>query len=263
MELSDELFADIRRTLGLGAHASASASGAVAGRRAERTDASQVKVRIEPFGARQGGRAITLLDLSRRGVSFLDNRAWGAGEKVVIHLPRSSRHVIRFLCIVRNSRVAGEQFRVGAEFLDERDAESTMVIRSHQGAAAADAAAEAAPAECEAVAGRRAPRKHFRKAGAFAQVHTYENGVAGPIIEADVVDLSDGGVGFLCAGTLRTGQKLMIRCSQRGGKPVTRLCEVITCRASDAGGYRIGARFVEYKARSLAQKVASWFGAKG
>jgi hypothetical protein len=266
MELSDELFADIRKTLGLGLHLHDPADAGpavVAARRAERTDASQVKVKLEPFGARHSRREITLLDVSKRGVSFLDRRAWGAGDKLVILLPRSSTHVIRFLCVVRNSRMADKRFRIGAEFVDERSAPATMVIRSPEAMAAADADAASAAAECEAIAGRRAPRKHFAKAGAWAQLHTYENGCAGPILEADVVDLSDGGVGFLCARELPEGLKLIIRCCPRGGKPVTRMCEVVTCRASDAGGYRIGARFVEYRGRSLAQKLAGWFGAKG
>src|SRR5688572_731494 len=99
MELSDELFADIRKSLKLGAgdtgDATATASaGAGTARRAGRMDAAQVKVAIEHVGALQGRHAITLLDVGKRGVSFVDDRAWGAGEKFVIHLPRSARHVI-------------------------------------------------------------------------------------------------------------------------------------------------------------------------
>jgi len=261
MQLSDELFSDIRRTLGLGECDDSAC--AIAGRRSERTDAAEIKtkVEIEHFGARQGRHAITLLDVSKRGVSLVDDRAWGAGEKFVMHLPRSRSHVIRFLCVVRNSRVVDGKFRIGAEFIDEREAPSTMVIRTAKAKAAADAF-EAAAADSEASAGRRAPRKRFAKAAAWAQLHTFENGVAGPILEADVVDLSDGGVGFICAGELSVGQKLIVRCCPAGGKPVTRMCEVVTCRANDAGGYRVGTRFIQYKGRSLSQKLAGWFGAQ-
>jgi hypothetical protein len=261
MELSDELFAGIRKSLGLG-ESGAAGTFVVAGRRAGRMDASEVKVQIEHVGARQGRHAITLLDVSKRGVSFLDDRAWGAGEKLVMYLPRSPKHLIGFLCVVRNSRVADEQFRIGAEFVDQREAPSTMVIRSVPGQAAAEAAAADAAAS-EADAGRRAPRKRFPKAGAWAQLHTYENGAVGPVLEADVVDLSDGGVGFICDRALAPGQKVMVRCCPAGGKPVTRMCEVVTCRASDAGGYRVGTRFVEFRGRSLTQTVAGWFRAKG
>ena len=263
MELSDELFADIRKTLGLG-ETGTGGTPTAGGRRAGRFDASEVKVEIEHVDARQGRHTVTLLDVGKRGVSFVDDRAWGAGEKLIMHLPRSPRHVIRFLCVVRNSRVADQRFRTGAEFVDEREAPATMVIRSVRGQAAAEAAAAtAAAAESEAIAGRRAPRKRFAKSGAWAQLHTYENGAVGPVLEADVVDLSEGGVGFLCASALAPGQKLMVRCCPAGGKPVTRMCEVVTCRASDAGGYRVGTRFIEFRGRSLTQKVAGWFRAKG
>jgi hypothetical protein len=195
-------------------------------------------------------------------VSLLDNRAWGAGEKFVIYLPRTQSHVIRFLCVVRNSRVVDDLFRIGAEFVDDREAPSTMVIRSPHARAAVEAA-DAAAASAEASAGRRAPRKRFAKAAAWAQLHTFENGEAGPILEADVVDLSEGGVGFICDHELRIGQKLMVRCSPAGVKPVTRMCEVVTCRAADTGGFRIGTRFVEYKGRSLSQTLSGWFRARG
>jgi hypothetical protein len=258
MELSDELFAEIRKALGLGNGASDAGTSI---RRAERMDASHMKVQIEHVGALQGLHAITLLDVAKRGVSFMDDRAWGAGEKLVMYLPRSRSHMLRFLCVVRNSRVAEKGFRIGAEFVNEREAPATMVIRSEKAMAAA-AAAEAAAADLEASAGRRAPRKRFAKSSAWAQLHTYENGAAGPILEADMVDLSEGGVGFICADALPPGQKLMVRCCAAGGKPVTRMCEVVTCRRNDAGGHRIGTRFVEFKGRSLSQKLAGWFGSK-
>ena len=260
MELSDQLFADIRKTLRLGECDDSACPSS--GRRGGRTDGAHVKVEIEHVGARQGRHAITLLDLAKRGVSLLDDRAWGAGEKFAMYLPRTSKHVIRFLCVVRNSRVVDGQFRIGAEFVDEREAPSTMVIRSPQAMAAA-AALEAATADAEASAGRRTPRKRFAKSAAWAQLHTFENGAAGPILEADVVDLSEGGVGFICARKLDVGQKLMVRCSRMGEKAVTRMCEVVTCRATDAAEFRIGTRFIAYKGRSIAQTLSGWFRAKG
>jgi hypothetical protein len=270
MQLSDELFADIRKAMGLGddgdttaAGAPASnASGAPACRRSGRMDASQARVEIQPFGALQGRRAIALQDVSKRGVSFVDDRAWGAGEKFVIFLRRSATHVIPFLCVVRNSRVADDRFRIGAEFVDEREAPARMVIRSPH--AQADAvAAEAAVATAEASAGRRAPRKRFPKAGAWAQLHTYENGAAGPILEADVVDLSEGGVGFICDAALDPGQKLIVRCCPAGGSATTRMCEVVTCRPQDGGGFRVGTRFIAYTGRRLSQVLFGWLRTKG
>jgi hypothetical protein len=40
------------------------------------------------------------------------------------------------------------------------------------------------------------------------------------------------------------------------------MCAVVTCRPVDSGGYRIGTRFIEYKGRSLSQKLAGWLGSK-
>jgi hypothetical protein len=268
MQLSDELFADIRKAMGLGdegdaaAAPASTASGAPASRRSGRMDASQVRVEIQPFGALQGRRAIALQDVSKRGVSFVDDRAWGAGEKLVIFLRRSASHVLPFLCVVRNSRVADDRFRIGAEFVDAREAPArTMVIRSPHAHADA-AAAEAVVATAEASAGRRAPRKRFPKAGAWAQLHTYENGAAGPILEADVVDLSEGGVGFICDAALNPGQKLIVRCCPAGGSATTRMCEVVTCRPQDGGGYRVGTRFIAYTGRRLSQVLFGWLRTK-
>jgi hypothetical protein len=107
---------------------------------------------------------------------------------------------------------------------------------------------------------RRAPRTRFNKAAAPAQIHTYEMETAGPILEADVVDLSEGGVGLICSVQLPPGRKLMVRLSPPDGKPMTRYCEVVSCRRNDAGGYRIGTRFVEYKKeRSLPQMLVGLF----
>ena len=274
MELSDELFADIRKAMKLSdggdaAGASSSSSSSSSCRRAGRMDASQVRVEIQPFGARQGRRLIALQDVAKRGVSFFDDRAWGAGEKFWIFLRRSASHVIPFLCVVRNSRVADDRFRIGAEFVDERDVPAPMVIRSPHAAAeaaraeAAAAAAKDNAASAEASAGRRAPRKRFAKAAAWAQLHTYENGAAGPILEADVVDLSDGGVGFICAVALDPGKKLVVRCCPAGGQPTTRMCEVVTCRRHDGGGYRVGTRFIAFTGRRLSQVLFGWLGMKG
>ena len=48
--------------------------------------------------------------LKLRGVSFYDNRAWAAGQKFVMHLPRSAEHVIPLLsAIERVQDVSGVQ----------------------------------------------------------------------------------------------------------------------------------------------------------
>jgi hypothetical protein len=257
MELSDDLFTDIRRTLGLDASSSAapdapSPGGAgAAKRRASRADASRARAEIEVPGSFISRHRVTLIDLSPRGVSFFDTQPWGAGKKLVMYLPRFPEHVIPLLCIVRYSRVIEGFFRIGVEFVNHYEAGSAMSLLDDS-RKPADAAVEIDPI-------RGAPRKRFNRAAAPAQLHIYEMETAGPIIEADVVDLSDGGVGLVCAFQLPPGRKIMVRLCPPDGKPMTRMCEVVSCRRDDACGYRIGTRFIEYKpSRSLPQTIVGW-----
>jgi len=174
----------------------------------------------------------------------------------VMHLPRSPEQVIPLLCTVRNSRMVDGWFRVGVEFVSHYEAVG-MVLRDPVVTAANTPAPTSDP-------GRRAPRKRFNRAAAPAQLHTYEMETAGQIVEADVVDLSDGGVGLVCSFQLPPGRKIMVRLTPPGGKTMTRMCEVVSCRRNDTGGYRLGTRFIEYKpsSRSLPQMLVGLFRGK-
>ena len=258
MKLSDELYIEIRSTLRLDAAGNAadgqsSAAAAASGRRDDRVDASLRRVPIEAFGSLQTRHAVTLVDFGPRGVSFLDNRAWGAGEKIVMHLPRTLEHVVPVLCMVRNSRVVDGMFRIGAEFVHEYEAApAATLIRDITGVSSG---AESVP---DHSAGRRAPRSHLPRSATFAQMHTYDQGATGPILEAEVVDFSEAGAGMICATQLAPGQKLIVRLSPPGSKTITRMCEVVTCRPLDAGGYRIGMCFTQFKGRSLVGALFGW-----
>ena len=70
MELSDDLFEDIRKTLGL---RDGDGDGG-AKRRASRTDASRARAELELPGSLNPRRRVTLIDLGRGGVSFFDNQ---------------------------------------------------------------------------------------------------------------------------------------------------------------------------------------------
>jgi hypothetical protein len=257
MELSDELFEDIRKTMGLAGSEvgeppiAAAAKDRAKMRRASRSDASRTRAEIEIPDTPVPRRMVRLIDLGRRGASFFDNHAWSAGQKFVLHLPRTPKHLIPLLCIVRNVRPVEDWLRIGAEFINYYESAAIAIARDDLGAEGS--------VEVDSV--RRAPRTRFKKAPAPAQLHTYEFDTAGPILEADVVDLSDGGAGLLCAHQLPPGRKLMVRLCPPGGKTMTRMAEVVSCRRNDAGGYRIGTRFIEYKpggARSLPQVLFGW-----
>ncbi|MEA2733934.1 MAG: PilZ domain [Humisphaera sp.] len=257
MKLSDDFFTEIRKTLRLDegdADVDRSAQAATAdGRREDRVDASHRRVPIAAFGTLQRRHAVTLLDLGPRGVSFLDNRAWGAGEKIIMYVPRTLDHVVPLLCVVRNTRVVDGLFRVGAEFAHEHEASATQVMRDINGDVSGSAEAVS-----DESAGRRAPRSRLPRAAAWAQMHTYDQGKAGPILEAEVVDLSENGIGLICAAEVTPGRKLVVRFCPPGGKTITRMCEVVTCRPLDAGGYRVGMRFTAYEGRSLVGALFGW-----
>ena len=255
MELSDELFEDIRKTLGLSGMEvgeppiATDAKHRAKMRRASRSDASRTRALIEIPDTPVPKRYVRLIDLGRRGAAFFDNYAWAAGTKFVMHLPRTEDHVIPLLCIVRNVRAVEQWLRVGIEFVNHYETSSIAVARDDIGA---EGTVEVDPV-------RRAPRTRFKNAPAPAQLHTFEFETAGPILEADVVDLSDGGAGLLCAHQLPPGRKLMVRLCPPGGKTMTRMAEVVSCRRTDAGGYRIGTRFIEYKpGRRLPQVLFGW-----
>jgi hypothetical protein len=277
MELSDDLFADIRRTLGLeggdgsetdgppiasgNSSSNSNSKGGSAKRRANRSDASRARAEIEVPGMMNQRKRVTLIDLSRGGVAFFDAQPWAPGTKMVLHLPRSPEHVIPLLCMVRNSRVVQGYFRVGVEFVTHYDSGSGGIALTRD-------PAERAAGTVEIDKGRRATRTRFNRAAAPAQLHTYDMDTAGRIVEGDVVDLSEGGVGLVCQFQLPPGRKLMVRMTPPGQKTMTRMCEVVSCRRNDSGGYRIGTRFVEYKpssssSRSLPQTLVGWFRAKG
>jgi PilZ domain len=257
MELSDDLYTEIRKTLGLSGTDSGEPPIAAEGkgrsrvnRRVSRADASRARAQIELPGTLIPPRYVRLIDFGQRGVSFFDNRTWAAGQKLVMHLPRSAEHMIPLLCVVRNVRAVEEWLRIGVEFVNHHEAARMAVARE-------DVKSEPT-VEVDPI--RRTPRTRFNKAAAPAQIHTYEMETAGPILEADVVDLSDGGVGLICSVQLPPGRKLMVRLCPPDGKPMTRYCEVVSCRRNDAGGYRIGTRFVEYKKeRSLPQMLVGLF----
>ena len=252
MQLSDDLFDGIRKTLGSGGEQTWDSRK---GRRAARLAAS-VPVKILPYGmAGTRPRTVSLVDLSKRGVSFVDDRTWAAGEKVIVHLPRSAQHLIPFVCEVRNAKVSGGQFRIGAEFIDDVELSRHALLRGVGGVIESNAQAYIPMTQ----AGRTAKRQWFGET-ARAQLHTYRKDNPGPILEAEVADLSDVGVGLICANELLVGTTIMVRLCPPGGKTMTRMCRVANCRVLDNGTYRVGATFVKSASpKGAVQVLLGWF----
>ena len=253
MQLSDDLFDNIRKTLGLSGAATWEARR---GRRATRLE-TVARVPLEPFGQIGGrGRMVTLADLSKRGVSLVDDRTWAVGEKLILRLPRSADNVIPFVCVVRNAKVTADgQFRIGAEFIDDADLSRDELLRGVDGVTTASIQSHVPMTQ----AGRGAKRQWFGTA-ARAQLHTYRKETPGPILEAEIADLSDAGVGLICATEMLAGQTIMVRMCPPGGKTMTRMCVVANCRVLDSGNYRIGATFVAGpKLKGAVQMLLGWF----
>jgi hypothetical protein len=258
MKLSDDLFEGIRATLGV---SEATTWEARLGRDSARAGAAFTpecapRVEIEPFGhAGTLRRLVALMDVSKRGVSIVDDRTWAAGEKFVIHLPRTPENIIPLLCQVRNGRMSGTNFRIGAEFVGDTELGREHLRRGTGGVSSGPSQ----PFIPMTQTGRQAPRRWFGKT-APAQLHTYQQETPGPIMEAEVADLSDTGVGLISVSQLPVGQTIMVRLCPPGGKTMTRMCVVANCRLLDSGHYRIGTTFVQSpKLKGGLQVLLGWF----
>jgi hypothetical protein len=264
MKLSDDLFFAICKALAV-APPPSSATDDGKRRRAMRLQV-RLPVEIEPFGKLGGARRqATLADLSCRGIALIDDRTWAAGQKLVVYLPRASVEHVSLVCTVRNARLAGAGFRIGAEFTDQSEMPEEAFVPSAEGVFQCTTAMDRGAAMNHA--GRKSHRMQFGGASAPAQLHTYRGSDTGPIVEAEIVDLSDSGVGLLCGTALSDGQTFAVRLCPPGGKTLTRMCIVTSCRPVDADRFRIGARFIPTPQpqphRTMAQVLMGWFRGNG
>jgi hypothetical protein len=258
MRLSDDLFTAICQGLRLPSPI-AQAAGEPRLRKLSRVKAN-VAVALEPFG-RVGAtrRRVIVKDLSPRGIAVIDDRTWAAGERLIIHLPRLGGGWMSMVCTVRNSRMSGGGFRIGAEFTEESEIPGESIMRAADGVLQCPTAADFSAAQTHT--GRRASRKTVPSTSAAAQLHTYSDGDTGPVIEAEVIDLSDSGVGLICGTRLGEGQSVLIRLCPPGGKTLMRMCQIVSCRPVDATRFRVGARFIAMprQPRSVTQVLMGWF----
>lgn len=241
MHISDDLYTDIRAAIGIRDPAPLDAPGTpgVPHRDDARAEIA-VEVEVEPYGVcNPRRRKVMLKDFSAGGVSWIDGFTLAANDKLIIHLPRASiRQTVPIVCEVRNCRVGDGHFRVGAEFIMGDTTQAEFVV-SAQGVYQRH---NDARVKLKNNCGRSAPRTQVR-----ARVQLHLSGASdrpGPVLEADLADISKTGAGVTCNQPLLVGQKLMavIHLANRD-RPFTQMAVVVNCREIMPGKFRTGVRF--------------------
>ncbi len=291
MQLSDEVFSSICRTLGLdkqvyagfwevvkppakgqGEEAGAGKAAAtlapceVACRReAERHDTDETYVDYETCGSVANRRKVALRNLSSTGCGLLDDRPARAGETVVLHLPFEKGRTVPILSRVQNSKVLGNgRFRVGVRFISWAEADSELKFIDNEDAPPRKRVRDDAVAALREEDG--VSKKPDRRDGRVSlrgrvEFHAIDKGEVGPLQHGRGGDVSPRGLGFLCENSMPVAQKFVARYTMPDGRAVSRLCVVAHCRAVDKG-FRIGARFLSAKNekldKGLLAKLPNW-----
>ena len=278
MELSIELFEQIVGALGAGS-AAGTPQGDAEKRRAARINLD-VEVEIVPHGvASARPRKVKLLSLSRSGAAVRDWASMQAGEKIVLHLPKAGGGAVPVVCMVRNTRLSGGEFRLGVQFLSTVEKTGPEMLRGVSGIVGrAVSAGNIDVIEQVALNGvdpTRTGREHRANVNVQALMSPFENGAAGPMHVVTVRDISPGGgVCVLDHEEMRRDQQFVLQIPRKAGKPLTMLCTVADCRRLDDVQFRIGARFETKVAeatseddeeptgvRRLFTRVRRWFAA--
>jgi PilZ domain len=293
MQLSDEVFSSICRTLGLdrqiyagfwevvkppakeqkvqaegttGATATLAPCEVACRREQERHNTDETYVDFETCGSAANRRKVALRNLSSSGCGLLDDRPARAGETVVVHLPFEKGRTVPILCRVQNSRVLGSgRFSVGVKFISWAEADSELKFISNEDAPTRKRVRDDAVAALREEDG--VSKKPDRRDGRVSlrgkvEFHAIDKGEVGPLQLGRAGDVSPRGLGFLSENSLPVAQKFVARYTMPDGRAVSRLCVVAHCRAVDKG-FRIGARFLSAKNekldKGLLAKLPAWF----
>jgi hypothetical protein len=210
------------------------------------------------MGAKQ--RQAKLRSLSRTGAAVIDHLTRQAGDKLVLYLPKPDGQSVPIVCMVMNTRISGEGFRVGMKFLSRAEQTGPAMIRSAQGLInrpvnpgqlhILDAIAWNGPARATVVgdagdgAARPEQREQRVEINVQAMMSPYEDGRSGAIEFVTVKDISaDGGVCILRAEAMKRDEQFLLQIPRPQGKPLTLICTVVGCRRLDDDNFRIGARY--------------------
>ena len=247
MELTTELFDQIVTALGAADQARGAAHDGENRRAARLNLAAQVAmVRYNVTTAQP--RNVKLLSLSRSGAAVLDWGTMQAGEKVVLHLPTGGGATVPVVCMVKNTRLSGGEFRLGVQFLSANEQTGAPVLRGvdgivnqpvHEGQV--DVLDEIA---AKGIDPRKTGREHRVELNVQALLSSFSDGQAGPMHFATVKDISaGGGVCVIQAGEMAKDERFVLQVPRKKGAPLTMLCTVVDCKSLDDTTFRIGARF--------------------
>ena len=286
MEIAKELFDQIVEALAKKGAAGQGEPERAHEQRSSSRIAISADVMVSPHGvvsAKQ--RHAKLRSLSRSGAAVMDHLTRQAGEKLVLHLPKPDGTTVPIVCMVMNTRISGEGFRVGMKFLSRAEETGPAMLRGVQGlisrpvdpgelhildkiawngtAAGAtvltDRGQDANPAKS---------REERVEIDVQAMMAPYEDGRTGAIEMVTVKDISaDGGVCILRGEAMKRDEQFMLQIPRPKGKPLMLICTAIACRRLDDDNFRIGARYetrlsVEDKRRAatgLLARVRRWF----
>jgi hypothetical protein len=279
MELDAELFEQITTALGAQRDEAEAGRDGVWHRTAGRYTVA-ADVLLEPHGVRSPRpRRVKLRSLSRTGAAILDTVPAQPGERVLIHLPKPDGHAIPIVCVIRNIRMSGPEFRIGMQFMSQAEQTGPQVVRGTDGLI--NRPPETGPLDVlERIARERPMHPGTGPTGdrdervvinAQGMMCSYSDGRTGPVYFVKVKDISPaGGVCIVQPEPMEPGEQFVLQIPRRQGTALTLICTAIGCRRLDDDSFRIGARFVTTLLRDVTnpsgrngiiQRVRRWFAA--
>jgi hypothetical protein len=273
MELETKLFDQIVTALGAADDAGAAARDADNRRAARLNLAAQVQ--MVRFGVTTAQpRNVKLLSLSRSGAAVLDWGTMQAGEKVILHLPKGGGATVPVVCMVKNTRLSGAEFRLGVQFLSANEETGAPVLRGvdgivnrpvHEGHVnVLDAIATCG------VDPIKTGREHRVELNVQALLCSFGDSHTGPMHFVTVKDISQGGgVCVIQPAEMAKGEQFVLQVPRQKGAPLTMLCTVVDCKSLDDTNFRIGARFetklldqqAEEPPKGIFNKLRRWLAA--
>ena len=247
MELTTELFDQIVSTLGAADEARAAL------RNPDKRRAARLRVAARVQMLRYGmttpqPRTVKLLSLSRSGAAVIDWGTMQAGEKVILHLPTGGGATVPVVCVVKNTRLSGAEFRLGMQFLSQAEETGAPILCGVDGVVDKPRHEGNIDVLDEIAVNGVQPAKPGRDQrvdlNVQALLSSFAEGLTGIMHFVTVKDISlGGGVCVIQPEEMTRGEQFVLQIPRRKGPPLTMLCTVVDCKRLDDANFRIGARF--------------------